>query len=53
MASLLAPVLAKTAAEEGADIVLSMLVVGLVILAVILFGDAYNWRSRKRNNRGH
>ena len=40
----------KTAAEEGADIVLSMLVVGLVIVAVVLIGDLYNWRARKRHN---
>lgn len=42
------PVLAD-AAEEGADIVLSMLVVGLVILAVVLIGDLYN---RYRGRRG-
>jgi len=41
--------LAKTAAEEGRDIVLSMLVVGLVILAVVVLGDLWNWRSRKRH----
>jgi hypothetical protein len=45
----LAAVLAKTAAEEGRDIVLGMLVVGLVIVAVILLGDLYAWRARKRH----
>ncbi|HEX2345588.1 MAG TPA: hypothetical protein VHI12_03300 [Gaiellaceae bacterium] len=50
----LALLLAKTAAEEGRDIVLSMLVVGLVFVAVILLGDLYNLRARKRHNaRGH
>ena len=47
--SLLAPLLAN-AAKEGKDVVLSMLVVGLVFLAVILLGDLYNWRARKRHN---
>jgi hypothetical protein len=45
--SALALLLAKTAAEEGRDIVLSMLVVGLVFLAVILIGDLYE-RARHR-----
>ncbi len=49
MAALLSPILAKTAADEGADIVLSMLVVGLVIVGVILIGDLFNWRARKRH----
>ena len=54
MTSALALLLAKTAAEEGRDIVLSMLVVGLVFVAVILLGDLYNARARKRHNaRGH
>ena len=44
--------LAKTAAEEGRDIVLSMLVVGLVFVVVILLGDLYNARGRKRHNAG-
>ena len=44
--------LAKTAAEEGRDIVLSMLVVGLVFVVVILLGDLYNARARKRHNAG-
>lgn len=45
----LAAFLAKTAAEEGRDIVLSMLVVGLVILAVIGLGELNDWRGRKRH----
>jgi len=47
--SSLAPFLAD-AAEEGRDVVLSMLVVGLVFVAVIVLGDLYNWRARKRHN---
>jgi hypothetical protein len=44
----------KTAAEEGRDIVLSMLVVGLVFVAVALLGDLYARGARKRhNNSGH
>ncbi|MCS7006115.1 MAG: hypothetical protein RMM28_01650 [Thermoleophilia bacterium] len=37
----------KSAAEEGRDIVLSMLVVGLIFLAVVLLGDLGRW-ARKR-----
>jgi heme/copper-type cytochrome/quinol oxidase subunit 2 len=48
--SALAPFLAD-AAEEGKNVVLSMLVVGLVFVAVILLGDLYAWRARKRHNR--
>jgi heme/copper-type cytochrome/quinol oxidase subunit 2 len=48
--SALAPFLAD-AAEEGKNIVLSMLVVGLVFVGVILLGDLYAWRARKRHNR--
>jgi hypothetical protein len=38
------------AAEEGKDVVLSMLVVGLVIVAVVVIGDLYAWRASKRHN---
>ena len=48
MVAALAPVLAKTAAEEGRDIVLSMLVVGLVIVGVIVLGELNDWRGRRR-----
>jgi heme/copper-type cytochrome/quinol oxidase subunit 2 len=37
----------KTAAEEGKDIVLSMLVVGLVFLGVIALGELNDWRRRR------
>jgi hypothetical protein len=39
--------LAKTAAEEGRDIVLSMLVVGLIFVGVAVLGDLYKRFSRK------
>jgi heme/copper-type cytochrome/quinol oxidase subunit 2 len=45
----LAPFLA-TAAEEGRNIVLSMLVVGLVFVAVIALGELNDWRGRRRRN---
>jgi hypothetical protein len=44
-----AEVLAKTAADEGRDIVLSMLVVGLIFIAVILIGDL-GGRFRRRKH---
>jgi len=48
MAVAFAVLLAKTAAEEGRDIVLSMLVVGLVFVAVIALGELNDWRGRRR-----
>jgi hypothetical protein len=40
-------VLAETAAEEGKKVVLTMLVVGLVFIAVIAIGELTHWlRSR-------
>jgi hypothetical protein len=46
MVGLLVPVLAD-AAEEGKNIILSMLVVGLVFLAVIALGELNDWRGRR------
>jgi heme/copper-type cytochrome/quinol oxidase subunit 2 len=43
----------KTAAEEGRDIILSMLVVGLIFVGVAVLGDLYQRGARKRHNRGH
>ncbi len=42
---------AESAAEEGKKIVLSMLVVGLVFLAVIGIGEFFDWRQRVRMHR--
>ncbi len=44
----------KTAAEEGRDIILAMLVVGLIFVGVALLGDLYQRGARKRHNSsGH
>ncbi|MGH3064866.1 MAG: hypothetical protein ACRDOF_01060 [Gaiellaceae bacterium] len=48
MVAAFAPLLAD-AAEEGKDVILSMLVVGLVFVGAILVGDLWNWRGRKRH----
>ena len=48
----IAPMLAlwilADAAEEGKDVVLSMLVVGLVFLAVIALGELTHFAAKKR-----
>ena len=49
MSSLFAPVLAD-AAEEGRNIVLSMLVVGLIFLAVIALGELNSWLRHRRSH---
>ena len=41
----------KTPAEEGRDIILVMLGVGLVFLGAILLGQLSRWRSHKRAER--
>lgn len=41
----------KSTAEEGRDIILSMLVVGLIFLSVIALGELSRWLSHRR--RGH
>jgi hypothetical protein len=35
--------LAKTAAEEGKDVITAMLVVGLIFLGVIVVGELSKW----------
>jgi hypothetical protein len=47
--SLLAWFLAN-AADEGRDVILSMLVVGLVFLAVIALGELNDRRGRRRRH---
>jgi hypothetical protein len=42
----------KTAAEEGRDIILSMLVVGLIFVGIAILGDLYNRSARKRHKSG-
>ena len=41
----------KSAADEGRDIVLSMLVVGLIFVGVAVLGDIYQRGARKRHAR--
>ena len=41
----------KSAADEGRDIVLSMLVVGLIFVAIAVLGDLWSWRSHRRKHR--
>ncbi|HEX2044150.1 MAG TPA: hypothetical protein VHF23_00830 [Gaiellaceae bacterium] len=41
----------KSIAEEGRDIIIAMLVVGLVFLSVIALGQLGRWLSHRR--RGH
>jgi hypothetical protein len=43
------PLAAKTAAEEGLDVIRSMLVVGLVFLAVIVLGELSKWFRHRRH----
>jgi hypothetical protein len=44
----LAALLAADVAEEGRNIVLSMLVVGLIFIAVIAIGQLFRWLSHRR-----
>ena len=41
----------KTTAEEGRDIILVMLAVGLIFVGVILVGQLGRWRAHKRAER--
>jgi hypothetical protein len=40
-----------SAADEGRNVILSMLVVGLIFLAVIALGDINDYFARKRHDR--
>ena len=44
--------LLANAAEEGRNVILSMLVVGLVFIAVIALGETSRW-LKHRGGRGH
>ena len=52
MAALTALLLAaeKTTAEEGRDIIISMLVVGLIFVSVIALGQLSRWMSHRRRS---
>jgi hypothetical protein len=39
---------AKTAAQEGLDVIKAMLVVGLIFLSVILLGELTHWLRHRR-----
>ena len=41
--------LAKTAAEEGKDVITAMLVVGLVFVGVIALGQLTHWLRARRH----
>jgi hypothetical protein len=47
MIAAFAELLAKSAAEEGRDIILAMLVVGLVFVGVALLGDFLRWINHR------
>jgi hypothetical protein len=40
---------AKTAAQEGLDVIKAMLVVGLVFLTLIVLGELTHWLRRRRH----
>jgi hypothetical protein len=42
----------KTTAEEGRDIIIAMLIVGLIFCSVIAIGQLGRWMSHRRG-RGH
>jgi hypothetical protein len=41
--------LAKTAAEEGKEVITAMLLVGLIFLSVILLGELSKWLRHRRH----
>lgn len=43
------PLAAKTAAEEGLDVIKAMLVVGLIFLAVIVLGELTKWLRHRQH----
>jgi hypothetical protein len=43
------PLAAKTAAQEGLDVIRAMLVVGLIFLSVIVLGELLHWLRHRRH----
>jgi hypothetical protein len=43
--------LLASAADEGRNVILSMLVVGLIFLVVIALGEINDWFARRRHHR--
>ena len=46
---LMLPLAAKTAAQEGLDVIKAMLVVGLIFLSVIVLGELTHWLRHRRH----
>jgi hypothetical protein len=44
------PLAAKTAAQEGLDVIRAMLVVGLIFASVIALGQFSKWLSHRRRH---
>ena len=44
----LLPLAAKTAAQEGKDVITGMLVVGLIFLSVVVLGELTRWLRHRR-----
>jgi len=42
---------AKTAAEEGKEVITAMLVVGLIFVGVIAIGQTLHWLRHRRRSR--
>jgi hypothetical protein len=43
------PLAAKTAAQEGLDVIRAMLVVGLIFFGVIVLGELTHWLRHRRH----
>jgi hypothetical protein len=44
------PLAAKTAAQEGLDVIRAMLVVGLIFASVIAIGQTIHWLRHRRHH---
>jgi len=45
----LLPLAAKTAAQEGKEVIVAMLIVGLVFVGVIALGELSRWLRHRRH----
>ena len=46
---MLLPLAAKTAAQEGKEVIIAMLIVGLVFVGVVAVGELSRWRRHRRH----
>ena len=46
---MLLPLAAKTAAQEGKEVIVAMLIVGLVFVGVIALGELSRWLRHRRH----